>query len=250
MALGDILGRVGSILSANVNELLDRAEDPVKMSAEFLRQANNELGEVRHEVAMVIASYEDTRRAYSENEADIADWQRKGALALQAGREDLARKAIAEKQREEKENNDLEAVLVEQKKQVDALKDASEKLQRKIADMEHQRDVLVAQHRTAIARQHVQQVAAGIGKSRALEGFERLKQRTQHEMSVATAMESMGTTSLEDEFKALEEGTGGDSNVDSELAAMRQQMGLPAPRATPELPAAASETNPGPATSA
>ena len=67
MALGDILGRVGSILSANVNDLLDRAEDPVKMSAEFLRKANSELAEVRHEVAMVIASYEDTRRAYSEN---------------------------------------------------------------------------------------------------------------------------------------------------------------------------------------
>jgi phage shock protein A len=241
MALGDILGRVGSILSANVNELLDRAEDPVKMSAEFLRQANNELSEVRHEVAMVIASYEDTRRAYSENEADITDWQRKAAMALTAGREDLARKAVAEKQREEKENNDLEAVLAEQKKQVDALKDAADSLQRKISDMEHQRDVLVAQHRTAIARQHVQQVAAGIGKSRALEGFERLKQKTQHEMSVATAMESMGPTSLEDEFKALEQSGSGDAGVDSELEAMKQQLGLAAPRATPELLAPASQ---------
>ncbi|MBV9471260.1 MAG: PspA/IM30 family protein [Abitibacteriaceae bacterium] len=235
MALGDILGRVGSILSANVNELLDRAEDPVKMSAEFLRKANSELAEVRHEVAMVIASYEDTRRAYAENEADITDWQNKAHMALTAGREDLARKALAEKQREEQENNDLRVVLDEQKKQVDSLKAAAEQLRGKIADMERQRDVLVAQHRTAIARQHVQQVASGIGNSQALAGFDRLKKRTQHEMSVATAMESLDSGSLEDEFKQLQSG-GGDAKVDAELAAMKAQMGLAAPRATPELP--------------
>ena len=113
MALGDILGRVGSILSANVNDLLDRAEDPIKMSAEFLRKANEELAEVRHEVAMVIASYEDTRRAHAENEQDILDWTSKAEMAIKANREDLARKALAEKQREEKENADLQAVLDE-----------------------------------------------------------------------------------------------------------------------------------------
>ena len=235
MAIGDILGRVGSLLSANVNDLLDRAEDPVKMSAEFLRQANNELAEVRHEVAMVIAAYEDTRQAHAENEQDIIDWQQKAEIALNAGREDLARKALAEKQREQQENADLQAVLDEQKKQVDALKKASEQLQAKIRDMENQRNVLVAQHRTAIARQHVQQVAAGIGKSKALDGFERLKKRTRHEMSVATAMESLDSTSLEDEFKALQESSG-DVGVESELAAMKERMGLSSPRATPQLP--------------
>jgi phage shock protein A len=239
MAIGDILGRVGSLLSANVNDLLDQAEDPVKMSAEFLRQANNELSEVRHEVAMVIAAYEDTRQAHAENEQDIIDWQQKAEMALSAGREDLARKALAEKQREQQENADLQAVLDEQKKQVDALKKAAEQLQAKIRDMENQRNVLVAQHRTAIARQHVQQVAAGIGKSKALDGFERLKNRTRREMSVATAMESMGSTSLEDEFKALEESSG-DVGVESELAAMKERMGLSAPRATPQLPGAGS----------
>ena len=91
MALGDILGRAGSILSANINEMLDRAEDPVKMSAEFLRKANDEMAEVRHEVALVIASYEDTRRAHAENEQDIRDWTQKAQMALTAGREDLAR---------------------------------------------------------------------------------------------------------------------------------------------------------------
>jgi phage shock protein A len=236
MALGDILGRVGSVLSANVNELLDRAEDPVKMSAEFLRKANNELAEVRHEVAMVIASYEDTRRAHAENEQDIRDWTAKAEMALNAGREDLARKALAEKQREERENVDLQAVIDEQKKQVDGLKSMADKLKNKIADMERERDLLVAQHRTAIARQHVQQVASGIGKSKALEGFERLKKRTRHEMSVATAMESLDQGSLEDEFAALK-GEAGDVNIEGELAAMKAKMGLSAPRATPELPA-------------
>lgn len=237
MAIGDILGRVGSILSANVNDVLDRSEDPVKMSAEFLRNANNELAEVRHEVAMVIASYEDTRRAHAENEEDIADWGQKAQMALNANREDLARKALAEKQREQAENADLQAVLDEQKKQVDQLKTASEGLKRKISDMENQRDVLVAQHRTAIARQHVQQVAQGIGKSKALEGFERLKTRARREMSVATAMESMDEGTLEDEFKQLQESTGGDAGVEAELAAMKEKMGLPAPRAALELPA-------------
>lgn len=238
MALGDILGRVSSIMSANVNDLLDRSEDPVKMSAEFLRQGNQELGEVRHEVAMVIASYEDTKRAYNENEQDIIDWTQKAEMALKANREDLARKALAEKTREEAENRDLQAVLEEQKKQVDALKQAAEKLQRKIAEMENQRNILVAQHRTAIARQHVQQVSANIGKSKALDGFDRLKKRTQHEMSKATAMEELAGTTLEDEFKALEGGDSGGAQVDDELAAMKARLGLAAPRATPELPAA------------
>jgi phage shock protein A len=207
----------------------------VKLSAEFLRQANQELNEVRHEVAMVIASYEDTKRAYQENEQDIVDWSQKAEMALKAGREDLTRKALAEKNREESENRDLEAVLQEQKKQVDALKEAAEKLTRKIADMENQRNILVAQHRTAIARQHVQQVSANIGKSKALDGFDRLKKRTQHEMSKATALEQLSGQSLEDEFAALGAGTG-DTKVEDELEAMKARLGLAAPRATPELP--------------
>jgi phage shock protein A len=236
MALGDILGRVSSIMSANINDLLDRAEDPVKLSAEFLRQANQELAEVRHEVAMVIASYEDTKRAYSENEQDIIDWTQKAEMALKAGREDLTRKALAEKNREENENRDLASVLEVQKKQVDALKEAAEKLQRKIADMENQRNILVAQHRTAIARQHVQQVSANMGNSKALEGFDRLKKRTNHEMSKAAALEQLSGQTLEDEFAALGAGTS-DVKVEDEIAAMKARLGLAAPAATPELPA-------------
>jgi phage shock protein A len=240
MALGNIMGRVGSILSANVNDLLDRAEDPVKMSAEFLRQANQELSSVRHEVAMVIASYEDTKRAYNENEQDIVDWTAKAEMALKAGREDLARKALGETQREQSENQALESVLQEQKKQVDALKDAAEKLQRKIADMENQRNILVAQHRTAIARQHVQQVSANMGNSKALEGFDRLKKRTNMEMSKAAALEQMSGTTLDDEFKALE-AAGSTPGVDNELEAMKARLGLSAPKPTPELPAGQSQ---------
>ena len=232
MAIGDILGRVGSILSSNVNEMLDRAEDPVKMSAEFLRQGNQQLSEVRHEVAMVIASYEDTKRAYNENEQDIVDWTKKAEMALTAGREDLARKALAEKGREQSENHELQAVLDEQKKQVDALKEAADKLARKIADMENQRNVLVAQHRTAIARQHVQEVSTSLGKSKALDGFDRLKKRTQMEMSKATALEQLSGQSLEDEFAALEAESGA-MPVDDELNAMKARMGLGG-RATPE----------------
>lgn len=241
MALGNILGRVGSLLSANVNELLDRAEDPVKMSAEFLRQGNQELSEVQHEVAMVIASYEDTKRAYNENEQDIIDWTGKAEMALKANREDLARKALAEKTREQTENRDLEAVLTEQKKQVDMLKDAAEKLKRKIADMETQRNVLVAQHRTAIARQHVAQVSANIGTSRALEGFDRLKKRTQTEMSKATAYEQLSGNTLEDEFASL--GVSSEPGVDNELEAMKARLGLAAPAttSTPELPVAGGQ---------
>jgi phage shock protein A len=128
-------------MSANVNDLLDRAEDPVKMSAEFIRQANQELADVQHEVAMVIASYEDTKRAYNENEGDIVDWTRKAEMALKASRDDLARKALAEKTREQNENRDLESVLTEQKKQVDMLKEAADKLKRKIGEMEAQRNI-------------------------------------------------------------------------------------------------------------
>lgn len=242
MALGNILGRVGSILSANVNDLLDRAEDPVKLSAEFLRQGNQELADVQHEVAMVIASYEDTKHAYNENEQDIADWTRKAEMALKANREDMARKALAEKTREQSENQSLEAVLAEQKKQVDALKDAAEKLRRKIADMEAQRNVLVAQHRTAIARQHVAQVSTNIGASKALEGFDRLKKRTQTEMSKASALEQLSGQTLDDEFAALESSS--EPGVDLELEAMRARLGLAPAKATPALPASASGSVP------
>ncbi len=241
MALGNILGRVGSILSANVNDMLDRAEDPVKLSAEFLRQANQELADVQHEVAMVIASYEDTKHTYNENDGDIADWTRKAEMALKANREDLARKALAEKTREQSENHELEAVLTEQKKQVDALKDAAEKLKRKISDMEAQRNVLVAQHRTAIARQHVAQVSSNIGTSQALAGFDRLKKRTQTEMSKASALEQLSGQTLDDEFAALESSNHPD--VDNELEAMRARLGLGPAKTTPELPAASGQAS-------
>ncbi len=242
MAMGNILGRVGSILSANVNDMLDRAEDPVKLSAEFLRQAGQELADVQHEVAMVIASYEDTRQAYNENEGDIADWTRKAEMALKAGREDLARKALAEKTREQSENHELEAVLSEQKKQVDALKDAADKLKRKIGDMEAQRNVLVAQHRTAIARQHVAQVSSTIGTSQALAGFDRLKKRTQSEMSKASALEQLSGQTLDDEFAALESSS--EPGVDSELEAMKARLGLAPAAPTPALPASEAAATP------
>ena len=92
-----ILGRISDLISANVNSMLDKAEDPEKMANEYLRQLTNELYEVRTNVAEAMADEAKLEQRRISSQAEVTQWEMKAEAALRASDEELAKAALGRK---------------------------------------------------------------------------------------------------------------------------------------------------------
>ena len=92
-----ILTRISTLINANINAMIDAAEDPEKMVNEYLRQMRAELSEARAATAMAMADETRLRSMYERNKTQLDEWQRKDELAVQRDQDDLAREALSRK---------------------------------------------------------------------------------------------------------------------------------------------------------
>ncbi|PVZ70275.1 PspA/IM30 family protein [Pelagibaculum spongiae] len=113
-----IFSRLSDILSSNISSILDRAEDPEKMARLMLQEMEETLVEVRTDAARLIAQKKELQRQVDSFDASIQDWTDKASLALQHQREDLARKALAEKQSVTNQKEQKNGFLVEMEQQL------------------------------------------------------------------------------------------------------------------------------------
>ena len=124
-----IFSRVGDILNANITTLLDRAEDPEKMARLMLQEMEETLVEVRSDAARLIADKKEGERKLALLENQVADWMDKASLALNHGREDLARQALAEKQKVLALKEEKQAFIEEMNAQLDKYSEDITRLQ-------------------------------------------------------------------------------------------------------------------------
>ena len=146
-----VLERVATLVRANLNDLIDRAEDPEKMIKQVILDMENQLLQVKTQVAISMADQHLLQKKQKEQEDKAAGWMRKAELAVDKGQDDLARAALERYQSFTKLAEGYTHQVEDQKQQVDTLRKALEQLDQKLGEARGKSDLLLAKHRRARA---------------------------------------------------------------------------------------------------
>lgn len=221
-----LFSRLGTLFRSNINELINKAEDPEKMLNQVLVDMKGQLVEAKKQVAVAIADEKRIKKQLDQERAKSADWEKKAMLAIKAGDDGLARAALARKSDHDEVAATLEQQWEAQKESVEKLKEALRGLDHKIEEAKRKRNILVSRKKRAEAQRMINETLASINSKGSYDTFERMEDRiTQLEAeSEATAeLGALPEASLESQFKALEAGS-----VDDELTALKHKMALKA----------------------
>jgi len=217
-----ILSRIGDLISANVNAMLDKAEDPEKMANEYLRQLTNELYEVRTGVAAAMADETRLEQRRISSQAEVTQWESKAEAALRAGDEELARAALSRKVQAQKLAEQYLAQERAQEEQVNALQEALVQLETRIAEVRAKKELIIAKKNRAQTQEALQRTAQSVGRISSIDKLERLEEKVDDRLARAEAMAKLEQGSLEARFQNLQQQTA----VDSELAELKRKLGM------------------------
>jgi phage shock protein A len=216
-----LLERVATLVRANLNDLIDKAEEPEKMIKQVILDMQNQLLQVKTQVAIAIADQHLLEKKQKENADKIAEWMRKAELAVDKKEDDLARASLlrVESYRELTEN--FAQQVNDQKAQVENLKAALRQLEQKLAEAEAKADVLIAQQRRAraISRASDARIASGDGSKAA--AFNRMKRKVAHSEAVSQAKSEIAADNIEDRLAALEK----QDRIEQLLAELKTKRG-------------------------
>lgn len=216
------LERVKDLVSSNVNDLLDKAEDPEKMANEYLRQLNDQYYEAKTQVAEAMADETRLQQKMLEAESEAETWEGNAENALRSGKEDLARKALQRKMQAQKLAEQYRQQFQAQDEQVDALEDALAILESRISETQARRDMIIAKQQRARTQEAMQTTVRTIGKISAMDKMDQLEGRVDDHLAKAEAMAELESSSLENQFEQLNT----DAEVDAELAELKRKMGV------------------------
>lgn len=217
-----IFGRIKDLLSANINSMLDRAEDPAKMADEYLRQLRNQLYDVKTNVAAAMADETKLHQKLVHHQGEIDNWTSKAEAALRAGDEELARAALQRKGQEQKLAEQYQQQYQMQAEQVSALQEGLTQLETRIAETQSKRELIIAKQNRAKTQETIQSTMRSVGQAGALDKLDQLEERVDDRLAEAEAMAQLEGDSLENRFRKLEQ----QSSVDSELEELKRKMGM------------------------
>lgn len=218
-----IFSRTLDIMAANFNELLDSADDPVKMIRMIIMEMEETLVDVRASAARTIADQKEMHRHKVKLDRLQADWSEKAQLALSKDREDLARAALMEKRKAGDMGDQLKAEIAVLDDALRAYEADIHKLQSRLSEARSRQSQIAARLESAENRVKLRSLMTNERVDEALARFDQLERRVDYAEGRADAlgMAQDGPKSLADEFAALE----GSDKVDEELAAMKQALG-------------------------
>jgi phage shock protein A len=215
-----ILDRMSRLIRANVNDMLDRAEDPELMMNELLREMSRSITEARTQVAAMIAQEKEIEGDLQDAERDSRQWHEKAQLAVQRGRDDLAREAL----RRRNDAAELAVVyggqLESQKQLVEKLKGQLRVLEAKYQEAESKRGLLIARHRRAQAQQRINETFSTLPELSAASELNRMERKIRSAEAQAEAMLELEQADIEWEFAELQI----DGDIERELAALKSGM--------------------------
>ncbi|MGH2352440.1 MAG: PspA/IM30 family protein [Chloroflexota bacterium] len=234
-----ILDRLSTILRANINAMLDQAEDPEKTLDQLIRDMADAIGQARGQVAEMIAQEKLLEADMERNQGLAREWGQKAELAVSRGANDLAKEALRRKIDYDRNAQAYTSQLQAQEEVVAKLKHDLEQLENKYESAVRNREALIARHRRAVAQQKVARTAAQLTTLDPTSELSRMEERIRLEEARAAAISEVNTQpSLEDQFAALEN----DSELDQQLADLRRKVHgeLPSPSGTASLPGSSS----------
>lgn len=199
-----LLDRVSTLLRANLNDLVDKAEDPEKVLKQVVLDMENQLMQVKTQVAIAIADEHLIAKKRAEQESQSAEWRRKAELAVAKGQDDLARAALERALSHEQLMQGFAAQGEDQKHEADSLRQALRKLEQKLSETRAHCEMLAAEHRRAkvVGRAANARKVVGVDQDQTME---RMKSRVQVQSATnAATAEVLAPESLEDRFRTLE----------------------------------------------
>lgn len=224
-----MLDRFTDIIKANVNDLLDRAEDPSKMVDQYLRDLTESLAEVKQETAGVMAEEARTERQVKENEADISKYDSLARAALEAGNEDDARTFLAKKQQLVTKGEGLRAAAEAANENATKMREMHDKLVGDIEQLKSRREAIKAKVAVAKTQDKVNKMSsAGDRTAGAMSAFDRMEAKADEMLDRSNAMSELSSEPADAaaELEKKYADSASTAAVDAELARLKEEMGL------------------------
>ncbi|MBA3923942.1 MAG: PspA/IM30 family protein [Nostocaceae cyanobacterium] len=215
-----LIDRILRVIRANINNLLGNAEDPEKILEQTVLEMQENLVLLRQSVAQAIATQKRTDRQANQAQSNAEEWYRRVQLALQQGNDSLAREALTKRKFYQETATALVTQMEPHKIVVDRLKTDMQTLSNKISEAKTKKDMFIARARSAQASANINEILGGVNPRSSLNAFERMEEKVMEIEAQSAAIAELGTDDLQQKFASLEAG----GEIDSELAAMKQQM--------------------------
>lgn len=226
--MANILKRFGDIMSANINALLDKAEDPEKMIDQYLRDIESDLGKVKAETAAVMATETKAKRELDECTQEIDKMQRYAEKALQAGNEADARQFLEKKATLVKNQESLKHSYDVAVANAAKMKEMHDKLVKDMESLQAKRDAIKAKVAVAKTQEKLNKIGSSVsGAGDAMAAFDRMEEKANRMLDEANALSELNASgdSIDDLTKKYDSDDSA-SSVDDELAALKAKMGL------------------------
>ena len=223
-----ILDRFSTIVKANINALLDKAEDPGKMIDQYLTEMTESLAEVKRETAGVMAEETRTRSKVEANRAEVQKYADLAKKALQAGNEGDARVFIAKKQQLETAGQGLEEAYAVAKANAQKMREMHDKLVGDIEELKRRRETIKAKVAVARTQGKLNEIGAASDKAEdAMSAFQRMEEKADRMLDRETAIAELNAAPKDEAAALAEKYSGaGPAAVDDELARLKAELGI------------------------
>ena len=214
-----LLERVATLIRANLNDLIDQAEEPEKMIKQVILDMQNQLLQVKTQVAISLADQHLLEKKAKENEEKSADWVRRAELAVDKQQDDLARAALDRSMSYRQLADGFAQQVEDQRAQVENLKSALRKLEQKLAEAQAKSDLLIAQQRRSRALGSASDARMAMVSESNGNSFQRMEGKVARSEAMGQAKAEMSGDSLEDRLLALER----QDTVERQLGLMKER---------------------------
>ena len=228
-----VFQRLSDLLKSNVNDLIDRAEDPEKMVKQIIIDMQTELTKATQNYGKAKASERLAEKKYLESQKISADWEAKAKMALAKGDQDLAKQALARKVKADEDLNNYKEMYESISAQTDAIGDQVEVLRAKLEEAKSRQAMLIARSQMAETKKNLAKAAGGFDGNSSLEKFQKMEEKIERKEAEADAFTEIAGNNLaggsgddlRDSFEKLES----DAKVDAELQRLMAEMNGGAP---------------------
>jgi phage shock protein A len=221
-----LFDRLSTLLRSNINDLISRAENPEKMLNQLIVDMKTQLAKAKQQVASAIA---DEKKLQSDAEGmkkQAEDWERRAMLAVQEGRDDLAKQALGRYNEHLQGAQQLHETWLKHKAETDQLKLSLRQLNDKIEEAKRKKNILIARAKRAEAQQRIQETMSGMSDKSAFESFERMAEKIEaterKAIAAAEIQEEFSGDRLVRQFEQLEY----KGSSDQQLLELKAKMGL------------------------
>lgn len=215
--------RVKTLMSSELNAALDKAEDPVKMLEQFMRDMEADMREAETAVAKQIANEKMLKKKWDDANAMVEKRQEQAVKALEADNDELAKRALEDKKDHEAKAETMKESYERAKADADTLRSKLDEMKEEHRQMKLKKDSLKARAESAKTKTKINRAMSSVGSDDSKRGFERMEEKVlQYEAEAETSDDMRSESrSLDDELDALDKGNG----IDDELAELKKKMG-------------------------